>query len=232
MYACETGSRAWGFPSPDSDYDVRIIYKHPVDWYLSLSEKKDTIEYMSDDKEIDLTGWDIRKSLKLLFKSNASLLERIQSPIVYTQKEGFVTDYLALAQECYSPIATLYHYLKLAEKSFDEVSESDEYKLKRLFYALRGAMACKWVLNREEMPPILFTKMVEELDLSPELKSRITELIAFKATKSEAYLHTGESLIFDFIIETITEAKLQAKSLSGRKMKQVDLDSYFRSVII
>ena len=158
LYACETGSRAWGFPSPDSDYDVRMIYKHSLDWYLTLSEKKDNIEYMSEDKEIDLTGWDIRKSLKLLFKSNASLLERIQSPIVYAQKEGFVSDYLNYAIQCYSPISTLYHYLKLAENSFEEVSVLKEYRLKRMFYALRGAVACKWIMSRNEMPPILFTK--------------------------------------------------------------------------
>ncbi len=83
LYACETGSRAWGFPSPDSDYDVRLIYKHHVNWYLTLTEQKDTLEMMSDDGELDLTGWDIRKCLKLLWKSNGALLERIQSSVVY-----------------------------------------------------------------------------------------------------------------------------------------------------
>ena len=232
LYACETGSRAWGFPSPDSDYDVRMIYKHPLDWYLTLSEKKDNIEYMSEDKEIDLTGWDIRKSLKLLFKSNASLLERIQSPIVYAQKEGFVGDYLNFAKQCYSPISTLYHYLKLAEKSFEEVTVLKEYRLKRMFYALRGAMACKWIMSRNEMPPILFTKMVEELDISLDLKFRIAELIDFKATKSEAYMHSGEKMVFRFIEETILEAKSKANSLPGRKVKEVDLDSYFKKVVM
>ena len=84
LLACETGSRAWGFPSPDSDYDVRLIYKHKRDWYLSLAEEKDTIELMLDNNEIDISGWDIRKTLRLLWKSNPPLLERIQSPIIYT----------------------------------------------------------------------------------------------------------------------------------------------------
>ena len=83
LYACETGSRAWGFPSPDSDYDVRMIYMHDLDWYLSLSDKKDTIEFMSEDGELDVTGWDIKKCLKLMWKSNGALLERVQSPVVY-----------------------------------------------------------------------------------------------------------------------------------------------------
>ena len=84
LLACETGSRAWGFPSPDSDFDVRIIYKHPTDWYLSLTEEKDTLECFYENRDIDISGWDVRKCLRLLWKSNASMLERIQSPMVYT----------------------------------------------------------------------------------------------------------------------------------------------------
>ena len=68
LLACETGSRAWGFPSPDSDYDVRVIYKHNKNWYLSLVEEKDTVEYFLENNDIDISGWDIRKCLKLLWK--------------------------------------------------------------------------------------------------------------------------------------------------------------------
>ena len=90
LLACETGSRAWGFPSPDSDYDVRFIYRHDRNWYLSLNERKDTIERMFDNRDIDISGWDLRKSLNLLWKSNAALMERIQSPITYISDEAFV----------------------------------------------------------------------------------------------------------------------------------------------
>ena len=76
LLACETGSRAWGFASPDSDFDIRIIYLHKKDWYLSLNELKDSIDMMFENNDIDITGWDLRKSLKLLRKSNAALLER------------------------------------------------------------------------------------------------------------------------------------------------------------
>ncbi len=86
LYACETGSRAWGFPSPDSDYDIRFIYMHERNWYLSLSHKKDTIEYM--DGDLDITGWDLKKSLTILKKSNASLIERFQSPVEYYADSG------------------------------------------------------------------------------------------------------------------------------------------------
>ena len=90
LLACETGSRAWGFPSPDSDYDVRLIYRHRMDWYLSLLEPKDTFEVMLEDNNFDISGWDIRKTLGLLWKSNPPLLERIQSPIVYVADEEFL----------------------------------------------------------------------------------------------------------------------------------------------
>ncbi|KAA3624027.1 MAG: nucleotidyltransferase domain-containing protein, partial [Bacteroidetes bacterium] len=101
LLACETGSRAWGFPSPDSDFDVRIIYKHEKDWYLSLAEKKDTIDIFLDNNEIDISGWDLRKSLRLLWKSNPPLLERIQSPIIYKSDQEFVVGITAIAQKTY-----------------------------------------------------------------------------------------------------------------------------------
>lgn len=144
LLACETGSRAWGFPSPDSDYDVRIIYVHDVDWYLSLKEKKDTIEWMLENNDLDITGWDLRKVLRLLWKSNPPLLERIQSPIIYRVDEKFLKDINTLATSYYSKIATMHHYLSMAKKTFEELNPQ-EYKLKKLFYALRNSTACKWI---------------------------------------------------------------------------------------
>jgi len=90
LWACETGSRAWGFPSTDSDYDIRIIYVHNTDWYLNLTEEKDSIELMLENNDIDISGWELKKSLNLLRKSNAAMLERIQSPIVYKKDDEFI----------------------------------------------------------------------------------------------------------------------------------------------
>src|SRR5215471_9995733 len=98
LYACETGSRAWGFPSPDSDYDIRFIYMHERDWYLSLNERKDTIEFMLNE-ELDITGWDLKKSLLLLKKSNAALIERFQSPVEYYATDGFKDAFKSLIKE-------------------------------------------------------------------------------------------------------------------------------------
>lgn len=123
LYACETGSPAWGFPSPDSDYDIRFIYKHSRDWYLSLSIQKDTIEVM--DGDLDITGWDLRKCLKLLKKSNVPLIERFQSPIEYYAKDGFKNEFKNLIQHYYSPIASFYHHYSLASKFWEELKEKE-----------------------------------------------------------------------------------------------------------
>ncbi len=199
LYACETGSRAWGFPSPDSDYDVRIIYKHDVDWYLSLSDKKDTIEFMSEDRELDITGWDIKKCLKLMWKSNASMFERLQSPVVY-KEEGNVSQLLQeYATKCFAPIATMHHYLGMAKNCFSEIEDFEEIKLKKLFYTLRTTLACKWITEKNTIPPIVFITMVNELTFDERLKNKIIDLIALKLTKDESYIHHAEHDLNTFI---------------------------------
>ncbi|WP_194776863.1 nucleotidyltransferase domain-containing protein [Pararhodonellum marinum] len=227
LLACETGSRAWGFPSPDSDFDVRVIYKHDKDWYLSLIEEKDTIEYFLENNEIDIGGWDLRKSLRLLAKSNPPLLERIQSPIIYKVDKEFLTGINLIAKKTYSRIATIHHYLSMAKKSFEEVTNSDEYKLKKLFYALRASVACSWILEKEEIPPIEFGKMLNGLDLAVNLKTRIGELIEIKSTISETYLHKGETLLIEFMKTCIQRAENESQSLPPSKGKMTDLNDFF-----
>ncbi len=231
LYACETGSRAWGFASPDSDYDVRMIYKHTEAWYLSLHEKKDTIGFMSSDKEIDITGWDIKKCLQLMYKSNGALLERVQSPIIYHQEQDVASLLKHHSELCFSPIATLYHYLGMAKTSFSEVNEKSESKLKKLFYALRAVLACKWILEKGTVPPIVFITMVNELSFDASLKTRIAELIALKSTKMETYLHSYETDLCKFIQEELSKAELAFKTLTGRKEKAVNLDAVFYKLI-
>lgn len=227
LLACETGSRAWGFPSPDSDFDVRIIYKHDKDWYLSLTEEKDTIEYFLENNEIDISGWDLRKSLRLLAKSNPPLLERIQSPIIYKADKEFLTGINSVAQKTYSRIATIHHYFSMAKKAFEEVTNTEEYKLKKFFYALRASVACLWILEKEEIPPIEFGKMLNGLDLPANLKTRIRELIEIKSTISETYRHKGETVLIEFMKACIERAENESQSLPASKGKMTDLNDFF-----
>ena len=228
LLACETGSRAWGFPSPDSDFDIRIIYKHKKDWYLTLTEEKDTIEYFHDNNEIDISGWDLRKSLRLLWKSNPPLFERIQSPIIYKVDKDFFTGINSIAQNTYSKIATIHHYLSMAKKAFEEVECSEEYKLKRLFYALRASVACLWILERVEIPPIEFGKMLNGLDLPESIIERIVELIEIKSTISETYLHKGEKELIEFMKTCIERADSESQYLPASKGQMSELNEFFR----
>lgn len=231
LYACETGSRAWGFPSPDSDYDVRMIYMHDLDWYLSLSDKKDTIEFMSDDGELDVTGWDIKKCLKLMWKSNGTLLERVQSHVVYREENNIASVLKAYADKCFAPIATMHHYLGMAKNSFSEINGKDEIKLKKLFYALRATLACKWLLEKNSVPPIVFMEMVNKLSFEEELKTKIKNLIELKLRKMESYIHPVEKDLNNFITFELEVADKEFKGLSGRKEKEVDLESLFKQIV-
>lgn len=231
LFACETGSRAWGFPSPDSDYDIRMIYKHQTSWYLSVSEKKDTLEAMLNDGDLDITGWDIRKCLRLLWKSNSALLERLQSPVVYYVEPGFLEIMQPLADACFAPVASMYHYLNMGKRSFEDIDGQDEVKLKKLFYALRASFACKWILDKDSIPPIVFQKMLDELEIPAALRTRIYELIELKSGKNEDYMHPQEPEMNAFIREQFERSEKESANLKGRKQKSVDLDGAFLTVL-
>ncbi len=133
LFSCESGSRAWGFPSSDSDYDVRFIYLHPPDWYLSidLESQKDVIELPIDDK-LDVVGWDLRKALKLFRTSNPPLLEWLDSPIKYSEKYSTAEQMRQLAPTCYSPGACMYHYLHMAQGNNREYLKGEKVWVKKI----------------------------------------------------------------------------------------------------
>jgi predicted nucleotidyltransferase len=144
LYACESGSRAWGFPSPDSDYDVRFIYVHPLAWYLGLDEGPDTLNFPID-AELDLGGWELRKTLRLLRGSNAALFEWLQSPIVYHEAPDFRASLVPQLSQAFNLKAGLHHYLGQLRRGVEEDLIGEEVRLKRLFYALRSALAARWI---------------------------------------------------------------------------------------
>nr|WP_315174296.1 nucleotidyltransferase domain-containing protein [uncultured Flavobacterium sp.] len=223
LYAVESGSRAWGFASPDSDYDIRFIYRHDLNYW----EQPDVIEFMTKD-DLDGSGWDLRKTVQLLAKSNAPLLEWLYSPVVYYENETFATQMRALAKDCFSPIACLHHYLGTTKK-FMAVCEQDEVKLKSYFYALRTALAGKWIIENNSFPPVAFAEL---LPIAPQnIQDKIKELMQLKAHQDESYLHPKETLITDFLIETVQFNQENASKLgSGKKMVE-ELDGVFRGMI-
>ena len=227
LFVVESGSRAWGFASPDSDYDIRFIYKHKPDYYLSLWEQPDVIEFMTED-DLDGSGWDLRKAIKLLAKSNAPLVEWLFSPIVYYANDDFVKQMQEIAVKCFSPMAVLHHYLGTT-KNFMEVCEMEEVKLKSYFYALRTALAGKWIIENNTFPPVAFADI---LPIAPKnIQEKILELQQIKATQDEKYLHPKEVLITYFLLETVKFNQENASKLgSGKKMNE-ELDLFFREMI-
>lgn len=195
LYACETGSRAWGFPSPDSDYDIRFIYSHERDWYLSLNERKDTIELM--DGELDISGWDLKKSLLLLKKSNAALIERFQSPIEYYAVGGFKNELKKLVKKYYSPTAVFFHHCSLANNFWEEIKDAEEFKLKSWFYMVRSLLSCNWILNTDTVLPMNIQGLMKYLD--EDWKDRINKLIDLKKTVGEKYKHPKDEKFHKWI---------------------------------
>ena len=186
LLTVESGSRAWGFPSPDSDYDVRFIYVRPRDWYLSLTPGRDVIEAPIVD-DIDLSGWDIRKALGLLLKSNAVVSEWIESPIRYRADDEIVGDLAALADSVIDARSLAYHYASLGRNAADRWLEREgAVPVKKYFYALRPALAIRW-LRREggRRPPMDLQSLVDDVGLPDGVTDDIAALVAAKRRSNE-----------------------------------------------
>lgn len=198
LYACETGSRAWGFPSIDSDYDVRFIYMHDRNWYLSLGQKKDTLEFPITG-DLDITGWDFRKCLTLLKKSNAPLIERFQSPVEYFSDDLFKEEFKRLIEHYYSPIAIFYHHHSLSKKFWEDVKDKNEIRLKNYFYLIRSILSCNWIIKDNSVVPMNIEGLMILID--EENKERLGKLIELKATVDEKYLYTKDDNLYKWLRE-------------------------------
>ena len=207
LMAVESGSRAWGFPSPDSDYDIRFIYVRPRDWYLSLSPSRDVIERPIVD-EIDLNGWDIRKAFGLLLKSNAVVSEWIESPIRYRPDDPFVARFAALADAMLDARALAHHYARLGRTAADRwLDEGGDVTVKKYFYALRPALAIR-VLRRHpaRRPPMNLQALVALADLPTDAETAINGLVAAKARTNERNNGTRVPLLDTLIADELGRA--------------------------
>lgn len=227
LYVCETGSRAWGFPSPDSDFDMRFVYMHERDWYLNLSQRKDTIEIM--DGDLDITGWDLKKCLTLLKKSNAPLIERFQSPIEYYAAPDFKDDFKKLVESYYSPIAVFYHHHSLAKKFWEELKDKEAYKLKSVFYLVRSLLSCNWIMEDNSVLPMeIFGLMQYTTD---EQKEKLNELITLKATVGEKYLHPKDAALNEWITTWFEKVETSKGKLKGNKTNMAQLNEFFLKML-
>lgn len=232
LYACESGSRAWGFPSTDSDYDVRFIYVRPRDWYLSIDveRKRDVIERPITD-EIDLNGWDLRKALQLLRKSNPPLLEWLRSPIVYRTEPPVVEALKEMAVTYYSPVALSYHYWHMARGNFKGGLQGERIRLKKYFYALRPLLAVKWIEEDRGPVPVEFGALVDHIITDPALKRAIYALLDAKRAGEELDDRPRIPPIHQFIEAEVERLEQEA---FGRKAEQPPiepLNDFFRRIV-
>jgi len=210
LLAVESGSRAWGFESTDSDYDVRFIYRHPLKWYLNVLPKRDVIELPISDL-FDYSGWDIRKSLFLLNKSNPVLLEWLRSPIVYRKDSELVGTLFEASRQYYSPAASIHHYLHMATGNFRDYLQGSQVKVKKYFYVLRPLLACSWIERMDEPPPMEFERLLNHCEASDSFKSEVRKLLTRKRAGLELGIEPAIPEIGHFITEQI--AYFEAKAV-------------------
>ena len=182
LLAVESGSRAWGFASPDSDYDVRFIYVRPREAYLRLEKTRDVIE-LPIEGELDINGWDLDKALRLLRASNPTLFEWFSSPIVY-RETAFAGEFRKIMPQYFSAKRGLNHYLSMAGSNYRAYLKGDTVKAKKYFYVLRPILACRWILDKGTPPPMLFSELMEA-ELDPVLLPDVNSLLDLKMNAPE-----------------------------------------------
>lgn len=241
LYACESGSRAWGFPSKDSDYDVRFIYVHKQDWYLSIDQKRDVLEVPKHDpisipvhELLDASGWELTKALKLFRKSNPPLLEWLNSCIVYHEAFSTVDKMKDIATEVFSPVSSVHHYLNMAKGNYRDYLKGSEVKIKKYFYILRPILASGWVEKYNTFPPMLFQTLVEDLIPADSLlKKEIMTLLERKMAGDELDFEPRIECIHQFVHEELERLDAFSKGLHVQvKDPTKKLDQLFRETLI
>ena len=231
LHAVESGSRAWGLASPDSDYDVRFVYSRNSEFYLSLRENKDFIDWELNDV-LDINGWDIRKVLQHFHKSNATIFEWSNSPVVYYTTDKWQKLYNDTAVRYFSCKAALYHYYGTANKNYHEYLKFDMVKYKKYFYVLRPLLACRWIEEKKCPPPVLFDKLFNTV-LEENMKESVANLLAKKIKMSESEKGPKVKVINNYIEEKLNYYKKLAESMEDDRNPDWDmLDDAFREIII
>ncbi|HIC80049.1 MAG TPA: nucleotidyltransferase domain-containing protein [Kiloniellaceae bacterium] len=233
LFAIESGSRAWGFPSPDSDYDVRFVYVHRPEWYLSIEQRRDVIE-LPIEGDLDINGWDLRKALALLLKPNPVLLEWLRSPIVYRADGEAMVKLVDLAEKTAYRRPSAYHYLHLCRGQYRRFVEGKErVKLKTYFYALRPALALMWLRRHPDRAlPMNFAELRAGLELPAGLSDFLDEMLARKARSRE--LGEGPRLV---VLDALIEEEMARAELAlpGNAPATPDLaaeaDTLFRDLV-
>lgn len=231
LHAIESGSRGWGFESKDSDFDVRFIYVHPIEWYLNVFEGSDIIE-IPVDKVLDINGWDLRKAMGLMYKSNAPLLEWLSSPIIYKQDKEFIRDLRDIAEKYFLPVSDTYHYINIAKKSFSVLLDIDNVKLKKLFYIIRPILSCMWMETYNTIPPMNLQSMMKKVEIDSKIKAIVDELVIVKADSIESDTVKPPLELIEFLKEKLEYYDSYVKRIKNEKERHPGiLNEFFQKTL-
>lgn len=226
LHAVESGSRAWGFASPDSDYDVRFIYVRPMADYLDIFPQRDVIEWELNDVW-DINGWDLKKMLQLLTRSNPTIFEWAKSPIVYYTTPEW-EEILPVVNAWFEPKSCMHHYLSMARKNYKANIMGDTVKFKKYFYVLRPLLACRWILERNEPAPMEFSVLMTQ-ELPRDVREETERLLELKITLGEAAVGTPIALLNAYIEKQLEELEAHLREISHTGRTEIsELNQYFR----
>jgi uncharacterized protein len=230
LYATETGSRGWGFASPDSDFDIRFIFVYPREHYLRISEPQDQWNLIFEDggEVLDFNAWELRKTLRLLRNSNASPFEWLQSPIQYHEVDDFRRQLWELAQPFHSPRAAVYHYLGICHNSLKTGIEGHQINIKKYFYVLRPLFAAMWAADRQSVPPMQFAPLLEQLNAGHPVRVRVEALWREKEQAKEGQMIDLIPELQTFIETEMERCKALAGTLPKTSADDASLDQFFK----
>lgn len=232
LFACESGSRAWGFASTNSDFDVRFIYTMPVESYLQLRPPKDAFD-LHTDGDYDLAGWDIRKTAELMRKSNPPLLEWLDSPIIY-EADGHISSRLIELRETYfDPKKTAFHYLSLAAGIWKKYLADDPTpKRKKYLYILRPLACIRFIELHNAQPPTLFDRVLGAIDWPDEAMSAVNDLVVAKRAAEELGQMPADPVLTRHIPLWLEAAERTAEALPTNDTPTASLDQLIWDAVL
>lgn len=160
LMAVSYGSRSFGYASAESDWDVRFIYVHRPEWYFSITKTEDTVKLMLDDEDIDMEGYDLKKALALLAKTNPNESDWLHANDYLIVDEDFLQTMRAFEAQCYNVHHALHHFLSISRKHNQRYLEK-EVTVKRFVYYMRGLMSCRWVEKHGSHPPVVVDELID-----------------------------------------------------------------------
>ena len=249
LYACESGSRAWGFDSEDSDYDIRFVYTKPWDQYLTVFPiTKDTIDRNSSEvcksfvkHDLDFSGWDIRKVGYQMAKGNPDMISWFYSPIIYREYDC-ISRIRELAEKFFKNKSAFYHYEHMANRNYRQYIKNvdGQVKAKKYLYVLRPLLACMWIKFFNNAPPMLFenvytNKYIKDILINESIYTDLVRLIIEKRSGKEMEFIDKIPKVDTFCEKYLWYFKEEGEQAIVKEKTQEDwdeIDQIFRDIVI